>query len=719
MLDTAAGARIPRYPMEGMDEDIGLSEIFAILRRRAWVLAAAIVPTLVLIGGLATVLTPRYTAEVMLMIEPDGTSNIVSLESVVAGLSGDTESVQSEAYVLKSSALADRVIQKLALDADPEFIRDLLDEGEASLSAVGYSELIAKFQDRLSVLPIEDSRVISVRFWSADPGKAAAIANTLADEYLQSRLENKYELTQRASTWLSRRIDELRDEVAAAEAAVERARGEYGLLEGDGLTLATQELVELNTQLVLARTQRAEAAARLQEVERQLRTESGATAASEVLGSALIQRLREQQAEVQRRVAELSSELGDRHPRMIQLRAEAADVEARIQSEIDKIVGGLRNQLNVARARENALARSLEDLKGRAAVANENDVELRALEREAEANRSLLNNLLARQKETLSQEDLEFQQPDVTIFSPAGIPAEPSFPKPGLMLGLGFIGALVVGLLIILIIELLDNGFRSGEQFEQVTGVPSIGFVPLVRKPEDYQTMAEYAAGRAASAFSESVRTLNWSLKLAFPDSPPRTVLVTSSLPNEGKTTIASSLATAQSKAGQSVVLIDADIRRPGCHEIFGCKREPGLTNLLAGEVSLDEALATSEWSELKMIPAGRRSAHAANLLGSKKMADLLAELAERFDLVVIDTPPLLAAADARILSRVTDATVLVVRWGATRRQVARLAVRQLESAGAQLAGGLLSMVNVRRNAKYSYGDSGAYSGDLEKYYAG
>jgi capsular exopolysaccharide synthesis family protein len=178
-------------------------------------------------------------------------------------------------------------------------------------------------------------------------------------------------------------------------------------------------------------------------------------------------------------------------------------------------------------------------------------------------------------------------------------------------------------------------------------------------------------------------------------------------------------MATSQSKAGQRVVLVDADIRRAGCHTLTGVDREPGLTNLLAGEVELDAALATSEWSGLEVIPAGTPSPHAPNLLGSQKMTDLLQQLSERFDLVVIDSPPLMAAADARILSRVADATVLIVRWGKTRRPVARLAVRQLQAAGARLAGGLLTMVDVKRNAKYSYGDSGAYSGDLEKYYAG
>jgi len=718
MHDMTAGTRPPIYTTRPESDDVGLAEIFSVLRRRAWLLVAVVVPALVIAVAAITLLPPRYTAEVLIMIEPDGSKNIVSLESVVAGLSGDAESVQSEAYVLQSRALADRVVQKLGLDSDAEFNGRLADGKTAEVSAVAYSGVIDSFQGRLEVVPLENSRVIAVRFTSLSADKASLIANTLANEYLQSRLETKFELTQRANTWLAQRIAELRDRVTEAEGAVENARESLGLLEGDGVTLASQELAELNTKLVVARSERAEAQASLQELERALRSRGGADAVGRVLDSPLIQSLREQQAEVERRVAELSTELGDKHPRMIQLRAESAELDQRIESETNKIVAGLRNELGSARARENSLQQSLDEIKERVTVANQNDIELRALEREAEANQALLGTLLARQQETLSQEDLSFQQPDASIFSPADVPSEPSFPKPALIVGLALIASAVLGLVLVLILELLDGGFRSGEQFEHATGVPSIGFVPLTRKPDDYKTLAGYVAGRPASAFGEAMRTLSWSLKLAFPDEPPRVVLVTSSLPGEGKTTVASAMATSQSRAGQRVVLVDADIRRAGCHNVTGVDREPGLTNLLAGEVELDQVLAVSEWSGLEVIPAGTPSPHAPNLLGSQKMADLLHQLSGRFDLVVIDSPPLMAAADARILSRLADATVLMVRWGKTRRPVVRLAVRQLQAAGARLAGGLLTMVDVNRNAKYSYGDSGNYSGDLEKYYA-
>jgi capsular exopolysaccharide synthesis family protein len=496
-------------------------------------------------------------------------------------------------------------------------------------------------------------------------------------------------------------------------------RQEYGLLEGNGFTLATQQLVELNTQLVMARTARAEAEARLRQTRRLVDTAGGVGSASEVLDSPLIQRLREQEIEVERRVAELSSELGELHPRMVQLRAEALDLQTRIKSEVSKIVTGLQNQVDIARARERSLQTSLNESKGTVGAGNQNNIKLQALQREADAARALLDTMLAREKETLYQKDMGFQQPDVDVFSPATIPAEPSFPSKGIVIGLALMGSLFLGLMAILILELLDSGFRSGEQFEQVTGTPSIGFVPMINKPDNYSSLAAYVAGRPGAAFGESVRTLNWSLSLAFPDKPPQVVLITSSVPGEGKSTIASSLATVQSVAGQRVVLIDADIRRPACHEITGVEKEPGLTNVLAGEVDINNVLQASAWSSLKVIPAGMPTMHATNVLGSKKMAALLDVMRDKFDLIVIDSPPLMAAADARILSRLSDATILAVRWGSTRRQAVKMSVRQLLAAGAPLAGGLLTMVNAKKHAQYSYGDSGAYAGELEKYYVG
>ncbi|MFW2403881.1 MAG: GumC family protein [Gammaproteobacteria bacterium] len=712
-------------PVGGMNRaaieptDPGLAEMLVAVSRRKRILLGTVIGALILAALYLIFATPRYTADALILIEPQNT-NFVSVESVVTGISGDAETVQSQSLVLSSRELAGRVIQRLELYADPEFNPNLDDQadGAPSLMSREMSAIVDQFLKRLAVLPQDNSRVIAVSFSSEVPEKAAEIANALADEYIVSGLEAKFESTRRANDWLGVRIEELRAKVQEAEQQVEEARAGFGLLEGNGATLASQELAQLNTELVIARNERTEAAARLGQVRRLQRDQADIDSVADVLNSVLIQRLREQEAEVERRVADYSQEYGERHPKMIQLRAEADDLESRIQAEINKIVAGLSNQVAVARARENALEARLDELKKTVVTANQNEIGLRALDREAEANRSLLATMLARQKETLSQEDVGFQQSDARVISTADIPLEPSFPRPAIVLSLVLIGATILGLIAILILELLDDGFRSGDEVERATGIPSIGFIPLVPDTGSHDNLLSYIAGKPATAFGESIRTLNWSLSIAFP-SPPKSVLITSSVPGEGKTTIAACLATSQSVAGRKVILIDADTRQPVCHELVGFKREPGLTDYLIGEATLDEILVERDWSGLTLLPAGMPNPNAPNLFESQKMRDLIAELEDRFDLVVIDSPPVMAAADARILCRMTDATVAIVRWEETRRTIACNTLAQLQSADAKLAGVLISMVDTRKHAKYGYGDSGAYTGDLEKYYAG
>jgi succinoglycan biosynthesis transport protein ExoP len=694
--------------------DLDVSEIFRVFRRRIWVFLGVVASVLAFALVALEIVDPRYSAEALIMIESDGAPRVVSLESVVASLSGDEESVTSESYVLASRALAGRVIDLLKLDDDPEFAAE-----KGTSSVVARSRMVDEFLDNLSISPLEGSRVISVGYSSLDPEKAALIANTVAEQYLQSRLETKFEITARTNAWLGERIAELREDVNEAEALVERAREEYGLYQGSSSTLSSQELTELNTQLVMARTATAEAEARLGQVERIARTSSGgASATTAVLESPLIQRLREQEAQVERRVAELSSELGEKHPRLIQLRAEAADMQDRIKLEVNKIVQGLRNTVSVSRAREAALRKGLDSLKADATIASRNENSLRSLVREAEANRTLLSTLLARQKETISQEDNDFQQADATVVSKADIPAEPSFPKAGVVLGLSVIGGLVFGALTIFVLELVDGGYRSGEQFERYTGIGSIGIIPLVDKQKDYKSISGYVAGERDTVFHEAVRNVYWSLKLTSPDRVPKVLLVASSLTGEGKSTLAASLATVQSIAGQNVLLIDADVRRPSLHSEVGVEREPGLTNVLSGSVGLDDALVEKSWTRLTVLPAGMATPNAPTLLGSDKMKSLLRDLRGRFDLIVIDSPPVMAATDARILCREADVTLLVAKWGKTRRPVVQAAARYLHAAGAPTIVGLLNMVDLKANEFYGYGDSSFYGTDVSSYHS-
>lgn len=724
-------ATVPLPPVSGLPAEgteLSLDELVRIVSRRKWVLTGIVAGATLLAGLVMLLMTPLYTAETLVLIDPQD-AQAVSVESVVGGLSADQEAVQSEAYVLASRALAARVVARLGLDREPEFNPDLEAPGapaggDAASDISGAprvpGKVVDRFVDRLEVAPREESRVIGVAFSASDPERAAMIANVVVDEYLQSRLEAKFQSSRRANAWLNARVAELLEQVEAAEVQVESLRKQFGLEASDQGTLSSQEMVEINTQLVMARTARAEAEVRLRRVEALLRSPDGAASASEVLDSPLIQRLREQEAEVQRRVAELSSELGERHPQMIKLRAEAQDLQASIRAQVRKIVAGLRNEVSVARAREQSLQQSLSASREQVALDNEDEIRLRAAEREAESSRSLLATLLSRQKATMSQQDIESQAADARVVAAADPPVKPSIPNVPVVLGLTLLASTLLGLLAILVLEMLDSGFRSGEQIEQQTGAAALGFIPMAARSAPDQRLVDFLAARPKSAYSEAIRTLAWSIGVGSPDRPPKTILITSAQPGEGKTSIASSLAWVQSRSDQRVVIIDADMRQPAVHDAFFVLKDPGLTDVLAGRKKVDEVLQHPNEQGPFILAAGTAMPNIPGMLGSRRMDELLTDLCSRFDLVILDSPPVLAAADARILAQKADVTVMVVQWAKTRRESVRLALRLLTStAGVRLAGVLLSQVDARKHAQYSYGDSGAYAGALEKYYAG
>lgn len=419
-----------------------------------------------------------------------------------------------------------------------------------------------------------------------------------------------------------------------------------------------------------------------------------------------------------RKAAELSTQYGEKHPRMINVRAEIRDLRSKIKTEAYKITDNLRSEVAVAHARERTLAGRLKQLEKKIAMLNENRVQLHALEREAEANRVLYQTFLARFKETQAQEDI--QQTDARIISRADVPSRPSFPKKRLILALAFAGAIFLGVVFAFFIEQLDHGFRSMEQVERLAGVSPLGLVPALRGLRAYANAPEdYIVAKPESAFGESIRSLQIGVQLSNVDTPPKVVLVTSALPDEGKTVIALSLVRMKALAGEKAIIVESDLRRPSLYKKLQLPEEPGLVEYLADQAALAEIIHKDEATGADLLPAGRLTPNSSNLLNSERMKALLAELSERYDLVVLDSPPVLAVADARILARLADKTIFIVRWAETRREVAMMGLKQIAEAGGDIAGFVLSRVNVKKHARYGYGDSGYYYGRYTKYYTG
>lgn len=729
------------FSLTGAAEEIDLRELLRKLwrQRRIMLGTAAIITAVVAI--ITFQLTPMYTATGLVMIEPRQ-AQVVAIESVLSGLPPDTDTVNSEIEILQSRHLAERVVSRLKLEQDPEFnvkmreqtmwqsftgwIAEMVGLGGGDEEMIptlerdltrDRAEVMTNFIKRLSVQSKARSRVIEISVESMDPEKAALLVNTIADLYLVDQLEAKYEATKRATEWLSQRLVELRQKVEVSEKAVEDYRQQSGLIKGkDDVSIASVQISELSSQLIIARSRRAESEARLQQVERLMKSSAGVGSVTEVLASGLIQTLRGQESAILRRAAELSAEFGPKHPQMIAVRAELSDLRKKIDSEVRKIISGLRSEVEVAKSQERTVEASLEALEKRVGDLNRKDVQLRALEREAQANRALLETILARFKETSAQEDI--QNADARVISAADVPVRPSFPNKVLIIGGTFFAATVLGIFLVFVIEQLDYGFRSMEQVEQLTGIPALGLVPSIdAEMKGSTTPHQYVLDKPISAYAESMRNLHVSLSLSNVDKPPKAVLITSSVPEEGKTSVSLSLARMVARSGNKVVIIDCDLRRPSVHTRLQLPEKPGLVELLAHKADIKEVIKKDKPSGADVIAAGDHAPNPTDLLGSDQMKQLVAKLSAAYDLVVMDCSPVLAVTDSRVLTRIADKTVFVAQWEKTRRESAMLGLKQIRDAGGSLAGMLLTQVNVKKHSAYGYADSGYYHGKYQKYY--
>lgn len=723
---------------------LDLHALIATFRRRLKLFLALALFVFVLVLVFTLQATPLYTATASVMID-NRTEQVVDSQAVLSGLPADTATVDTEVEVLRSRQLAERVVDALKLEEDPEFNANLAPPGvlgqiggsigalfgaaapesaRAQLSELEAQkqreEVVDVVRERLQIRRVGLTYVMAVSFTSPDPEKAAKIANAFAQNYLLEQLEAKFEATRQANAWLNSRLDDLRGEVIQSEAAVEQYRNANNLLSASGATLTEQEISTYNTQLATVRAQQAEDEARLSTARAQMARGSTGDDVGEALGSTVVQQLRARRAEVSGRVADLSSRYGPRHPDMLRAERELADIDGQIQAEIGRIVSNLEARVQVARQRTASMQGSLSGARGALAANNNASVRLNELQRNAEASRTLYQGLLDRFKQTTSQEGLE--ESDARVVSRAIIPIGPSSPNVPLNLALGLIVALGAGLAGVVLAEMLDAGMTTGEDVERKLGLPHIGSVPLVASiaeaGERRVPPADFLLQKPLSAFAEGIRALRTSILFSRVGQNVQLIAVTSTLPGEGKTTTAVCLARSAAQAGQRVVIVDCDLRRRAVNRLFGIEPTQGLMDVLNGTATLESALTLDEASGAYVLPLTHASFTPKDVFGSRAMDDLLASLRANFDVVILDTAPVLAVADTRILAAKADTVVFLTRWRSTPQKAIANSLKLLDKAGAHIAGVALVQVDMRSQARYGYGDAGYYYGAYKQYYS-
>lgn len=708
--------------------------LIALFRRRLRLFLIVALALFVLVIGYSLQLTPRYTATADVLIDTQR-NQALNLDAVMTGLSSDNNSVDTQVQILTSRSLAERVVRKLRLQTDPEFNPSL----DARPSLIGrivpgakppparpnpnsqavIDQTVGIVLGGLRVERAGLTYIMKVSYTSRNPAKAAKIANAFADEYIVDQLEAKYAATATVNNWLGERLVSLRSEVEAADARVEQYKVANGLMSAQGATMAEQEVSALNSQIASARAEQAEKIARLQAARQQLARGGGGADVGAALGSSTITSLRTQEADASRRLAELNSRYGSRHPEVLKAQGQLSDIESQIQSEINRIMSSLEAEVRVASQRAGSLASSQGQARGTLASNTRAQVGLMELQRKADASRAIYESLLNRSKETAAQEGI--QQPDARVLSYSRNGWQ-SYPKMTLAIAFGMALGMMCGAAAVLVAELFETGFSTADQVERRLRVPHLASLPLApqRKgpgapkvsPQDYLT------DHPLSAFAEAFRNLRASLVLT-PENgqPPQVVAVCSALPHEGKTVTAFGLMRTIALAGSKVVLIDADLRRRGVTKLAKTTG-PGLVEVLDGEISWERAIVADPLSGGFVLPVSKTPDHGEDLLGSSRMDALIAQLRQRFDMVIIDTPPVLALAEARLVAAKTDGAVFALRWRKTPGKAAEIALSTLADSGVNVLGVALTLVDFERQKAFGYGDGSYYYSNYRDYYA-
>jgi succinoglycan biosynthesis transport protein ExoP len=732
---------------------LALRKVVAVLRRR-WTWIAMCAATFAISAGLYSAAQPPvYTAEAALVLEARQLQ-VVNIQAVMTGLPTDFAAIRSELDVLSSDDILKRVIAQLNLKDNPEFNpkasrtarmgsamggwletalnainasewlpRDLADwllsssnadASDVDKEVISAQSTLDNLNRHLRVFNDGRSYTLHVQVDSRSPETASNIANAIAKIYIEQQLETKWSATRKATAWLNQRLAELREQVRVADTKIQNYRESHKLIEAKGTSISAQQLSELNTQIVLARSERLQAEARYKRIHDLQISGAGLNAAREVLSSTLIERLREQESDLQRRETQLSEIYDDKHPKIISIRKEIQDFKRNIQEEIGKVAQLVQNDVQVARAREASLSSAIEQLQQSTADVSRAEVELRELQREADANRNLYNTFLSRSKETTSQEDL--QRPDARIISPAEPPKAPSslglLPITGSALFLG----LLFGTFTALLLDRLTNSYESSVQLHLDTRLPVFGTVPNLDPKKDGAPQ-DAVIRRPNSAFSESLRSVRTAMRFLDADRPVQVLLVTSSIVAEGKTTFCAALGRSIAQNGGRVLLIDCDLRRPKLGRALGMEPVANLQDALSNQVTLDRLIGVDKKTGLHFVSAVSDAVNAQSLFGSKQMESFLKQMKQHYDLIIIDSPPVMAVSDAVVLAGLADCCVFLVAWAKTRRDIVSNALALLQTAKPKAVGLVLSRVDLRRHRKLNYSDQAYYYGTYGEYY--
>jgi capsular exopolysaccharide synthesis family protein len=744
----AAAAPATEYLWAPEVEEPGFRDYWKMLVKRRRLIALTFLAVVAVGAVLSLWTTTLYTATATLRIEPPGAPVIGTGEGAASGAAGD-DYFQTQVALLKSRALAARVIKDLGLEGHAHFVlpatpidwvRNRLMGGlrwliTQALSALGlapeakpvappaggfelgvHPRAVNRYLGLLSVQPVHNTQLVTVAFQTVDPGFSQQLANAHAAAFIRMHLETRFELTKEAREFLEKKRDELKVKVGQSEEALDRFRKTYGVVSLEGNeNIIVDRMLDLNRRLTEARAKRIE----LESLVRSLRDKNLAHL-SQVIDNTLIVQLRARLEGLEAEQARLSTVFKPNHPRLQELENHVAQARQRLNQEIRTVVRAIEADYAAARSKEAALQAEADRQQQAALKLKELAVQHTLLQGELDANRTIYANVLKRLNETSISTDSPLS--NIQIAEPAERPLGPSAPQTERNLLLAAALGLVLGVGLAVGLEHFNSALRTPEEVWRAVAIPTLGAIPHWRSvrrrefgfealPEDSPLRFPPPPDRAEtpalsptlvachhpfSLLAESYRTVRSGLLLTQTERPLRVVLVTSARPGEGKTSVALNLAISLAQGGRSVVVVDADLRAGNCHTLLGLPNRYGLAHLINDDLPLDVGLQRTAVPGLYLIPRGTLPPDPAELLGSDRMQQILQGLRERFDLVLLDTPPAVAVSDAVVLSVHCDGVVLVLRAQRTPTEAVQRVVERFETAGARILGTVLMGVDMR-----------------------
>lgn len=733
--------RPPIYP-ELNPHESALDQYVRILVKRKWLVVSCLAAIFSVVAIASLRMTKIYEASGSIEInKPDASLNFQNAATFSLDYYDPTE-LETEIKILQSDLLGLQVIRELNLDRRSEF------GGNTSLPSTSLdlapdplqvdparaSALLGGFKGNLRVTLSPNSRIIDVHYRSSDPQMAASVVNTLMQTYVENNLKARFESTMQASDWLQKQLVDMQMKVETSQEKLVRYQKEHEILGIDEKqNIITSKLDELNKQLTAAESERMDKEAFYRLVETgdpDAISSSASIAGSEGSGaqssSGLLESLWNKQADLKIQAADLNTQFGPSYPKLVQINNQLKEIDTQIQAELKKVTAKVRGEYLTALQRENMLHDALEKQKQEANKLNESAIEYNLLKRDSETYRTLYEGLLQKLKEAGVSAGLKSNNFRIVDSArPPTYPIEPNIPR---NLGFAIMLGLATGVGLAFLLEGMDNSIRTTEQAQMISGLAPLGMIPLGSKSAregsnpkrlviatSKEAVELVTQVRPQSQMAESYRALRTALLLSNLGSPPKVIMVTSALPQEGKTTTSINTAVVLAQKGVRVLLIDADLRRPSIHKTLGMGPRSGLSNVLTGSTNLDQAITrTAILPNLYILPAGTPPPNPAELLASSNMRDALSQLREQYDHIVVDTPPSLSVTDAVVLSQRADAVVLVIRCGQTTRQALRRSRDILARVNAKVVGVLLNAVDLSSPDYYYYYE---YQGKYSRYY--